>query len=164
MKLLGSPWHPLRNFCINSVGRVGLVGPGLIRGWNPRSRRLKKGLGMGKGGLGSADCEKCVKAAAEKGRSECGSSISGRVYLQQCYVSYKYNPNGVPGSGTGGGGGIQTGETETGGGGGQHNTQKTVALVIGGIAGLFLGIAFLLVLRSAFRKKEEKHSSFEGYH
>ncbi|MFS8014827.1 hypothetical protein Hanom_Chr15g01349061 [Helianthus anomalus] len=64
----------------------------------------------------------------------------------------------------GGGGGIQTGETETGDGGGRHNTQRMVALVIGGIAGLFLGIAFLLVLRSAFRKKKEKHSSFEGYH
>ena len=62
-------------------------------------------------------------------------------------------------TGTGGGGGIQTGETETGGGGGGgHNTQKMVAIIIGGLEGLFLGIAFLLVLKSAFKNKKEKHS------
>ncbi|KAI3699349.1 hypothetical protein L2E82_43602 [Cichorium intybus] len=42
---------------------------------------------------------------------------------------------------------------ETGDGGGWHNTQKMVAIVIGGLAGLFLGIVFLLVLKSAFKKK-----------
>nr|GEW93086.1 hypothetical protein [Tanacetum cinerariifolium] len=59
---------------------------------------------------------------------------------------------------SGGGGGIPTGETETGGGGGgRHNTQKTAAIIISGLAGLFLEIAFLLALKSAFKKKKEKH-------
>ncbi|KAL8262033.1 hypothetical protein R6Q59_026082 [Mikania micrantha] len=125
-------------------------------------------LGQCEGDLGSGDCVNCVRSAAENGRSACGSSISGQIFLQQCYISYTYYPNGVPGSGTsggGGGGGIQTGATETGGGGGRHNTQKTVAIIIGGLAGLFLGIAFLLVLKSAFKKKKEKHSHgrYEGY-
>lgn len=66
------------------------------------------------------------------------------------------------GSGGGGGGGIDTGVMETGGGGGRHNTQKTVAIVIGGLAGLFLGIAFLLVLKSAFKKKKDKYSHSHG--
>ncbi|KAL4558623.1 hypothetical protein LXL04_036824 [Taraxacum kok-saghyz] len=117
-------------------------------------------LGQCEGDLGTADCVNCVKTAAENGRSACGSSLSGRIYLQQCYIGYTYYPNGVPGSGTGGGGGggIDTGEMEKGGGGGRHNTQKTVAIVIGGLAGLFLGIAFLLVLKSAFMKKKDKYS------
>ncbi|KAF5784878.1 putative Gnk2-like domain-containing protein [Helianthus annuus] len=115
------------------------------------------------GDLGSADCVSCVRSAVENARSACASSISGQIYLQQCYVSYTYYPNGVPGSGTGGGGGIQTGETQTGGGDGHRNTQKTVAIIIGGLAGLFLAIAFLLVLKSAFKKKKEKHSYYGGY-
>nr|GEV26728.1 retrovirus-related Pol polyprotein from transposon TNT 1-94 [Tanacetum cinerariifolium] len=69
----------------------------------------------------------------------------------------------TPGLKGGGGGGIPTGETETGdGGGGRHNTQKTSAIIIGGLAGLFLEIAFLLALKSAFKKKKEKH--FYSYH
>ncbi|KAJ0959458.1 putative Gnk2-like domain-containing protein [Helianthus annuus] len=122
-------------------------------------------LGQCEGDLGSADCVSCVRSAAENARSACGSSISGQIYLQECYVSYTYYPNGVPGSGTGGGGGggIQTGETQTGGGDGHRNTQKTVAIIIGGLAGLFLAIAFLLVLKSAFKKKKEKHSYYGGY-
>ncbi|KAI3806099.1 hypothetical protein L1987_21991 [Smallanthus sonchifolius] len=121
-------------------------------------------LGQCEGGLGDGDCVNCVKSAVENGRSACGSSVSGQIYLQQCYISYTYNPNGVPGSGTDGGG-IQTSATETGGGDGRHNTQKLVAIVIGGLAGLFLGIAFLLVLKSGFKKKKEKHSygPYGGY-
>nr|GEZ61342.1 copia protein [Tanacetum cinerariifolium] len=58
----------------------------------------------------------------------------------------------------GGGGGIPTSETKAGdGGGGRHNTQKTSAIIIGGLARLFLEIAFLLALKSAFKKKKEKH-------
>ena len=57
-------------------------------------------------------------------------------------------------TGTGGGGGIQIRETETGGGGGgRHNRHMTVPIIIGGLAGLFLGIVFLFVLKSAFKKK-----------
>lgn len=123
-------------------------------------------LGQCEGDLGGGECVNCVKTAVENGRSSCGSSLSGQVFLSKCYISYTYYPNGVPGSGTGGdgggGGGINTGATETGGGGGRHNTQKTVAIIIGGLAGLFLGIAFLLVLKSAFKKKKEKHS-YSGY-
>ncbi|KAI3678776.1 hypothetical protein L6452_38079 [Arctium lappa] len=116
-------------------------------------------LGQCEGGLGSGECVNCVKTAADNARSACGSSIYGHIYLQQCYIGYTYYPNGVPGSG--GGGGIAT-ETGGGGGSGRHGTQKLVAIVIGGLAGLFLGIAFLMVLRSAFKKKKEKYS-YAGY-
>ncbi|CAN4098118.1 unnamed protein product [Withania somnifera] len=94
-------------------------------------------LGQCEGDLGSGDC---VKNGAAKAKSECGNSISAQIYLQQCYISYTYYPNGVPSkslspSGT------------------SHSTQKTVAIVLGGVVGLGLGVACLLFTRSAFKKK-----------
>lgn len=56
-------------------------------------------LGQCEGDLGNGDCGSCVKSAVENVRSACGDSVSAQMYLQQCYVSYTYYPNGVPGSG-----------------------------------------------------------------
>lgn len=53
-------------------------------------------LGQCEGDLGSGDCVNCVKTAIDRAESECGSSISAQVYLQQCYISYTYYPNGIP--------------------------------------------------------------------
>ncbi|KAJ9547913.1 hypothetical protein OSB04_020456 [Centaurea solstitialis] len=139
-------------------------------------------LGQCEGDLGGGECVNCVKSAVAIGKSECETAISGHVYLQQCYISYTYYPDGVPGAGNdlrtryffvkimempvvevalvvwrrrqrrtdGGDGG--------GGSGGRNNTEKTVAIVFGGLAGLGLVAAFLLVVISAFRKKKEHYS------
>ncbi|XP_057484730.1 plasmodesmata-located protein 2-like isoform X1 [Actinidia eriantha] len=104
-------------------------------------------LGQCEGDLGSVDCVDCVKSAVDRAKSECGDSISGQIYFQKCYVSYAYYPNGVPTSSS---------SRKSGSGTGQ-NTRKTVAIVVGGAAGLGLGIACLLVLKSAFKKKEGKY-------
>ncbi|KAK9724229.1 hypothetical protein RND81_05G057300 [Saponaria officinalis] len=53
-------------------------------------------LGQCQGDLGAADCGLCVKSAVEKAQVECGSSLSGQVYLHKCFISYGYYPNGVP--------------------------------------------------------------------
>lgn len=97
-------------------------------------------LGQCEGDLGNGDCVNCVKNGAARAKSECGNSISAQIYLQQCYISYTYYPNGVPSkslspSGT------------------RQSTQKTVAIVLGGLVGLGLGVACLLFTRSAFKKK-----------
>ncbi|XP_071690135.1 plasmodesmata-located protein 2-like, partial [Rutidosis leptorrhynchoides] len=60
-------------------------------------------LGQCDGDLGGGECVNCVKTAVEIGRSECRSSVSGRVFLFRCFVSYTYYPDGVPGSGGDGG-------------------------------------------------------------
>ncbi|CAK9149971.1 unnamed protein product [Ilex paraguariensis] len=101
-------------------------------------------LGQCEGDLGSGDCVDCVKTATERDKSECGSSISGQIYLQQCYISYSYYPNGVP---------SDSQSSSSSSGTGQRNTQKTVAIVLGGVVGLGLGVAFLLVLKSVFKKR-----------
>lgn len=54
-------------------------------------------LGQCEGDLGTGDCVNCVKSAAQRAKSDCGSSISAQIYLQECYISYSYYPNGVPG-------------------------------------------------------------------
>ncbi|KAJ8527207.1 hypothetical protein K7X08_029684 [Anisodus acutangulus] len=53
-------------------------------------------LGQCEGDLSNVDCVDCVKNGAGKAKSECGNSISAQIYLQQCYISYSYYPNGVP--------------------------------------------------------------------
>lgn len=53
-------------------------------------------LGQCEGDLGGGECVNCVKSAVDRAKSECVSSISAQIYLQKCYISYTYYPNGVP--------------------------------------------------------------------
>ncbi|KAK6164396.1 hypothetical protein DH2020_001260 [Rehmannia glutinosa] len=100
-------------------------------------------LGQCEGDLSSGDCVNCVKNAIDKSKSVCGSSISAQIYLQECYISYTYYPSGVPSN--------QQSFSQSPGTG--RNTQKTVALVLGGLVGVGLVMACLLFAKSAFKKK-----------
>ena len=53
-------------------------------------------LGQCQGDLGTSDCGECVKNAVQRAQVECGSSISGQIYLHRCFISYSYYPNGIP--------------------------------------------------------------------
>lgn len=53
-------------------------------------------LGQCEGDIGSADCADCVKNAVQKAQVECGSSVSGQIFLHKCFISYSNSPNGVP--------------------------------------------------------------------
>ncbi|KAG0491715.1 hypothetical protein HPP92_005113 [Vanilla planifolia] len=105
------------------------------------------------GDLSSADCGDCVEQAVQKVQVECGGASSGQVYLDKCYVSYSYYPNGVPRGGGGGGGG------NVGGGGGDggegQDTGKTVAIVVGGAAAVGFLIICLLFARNLMKKKDD---------
>ncbi|XP_057959132.1 plasmodesmata-located protein 2 isoform X2 [Malania oleifera] len=48
------------------------------------------------GDLGSADCGECVKSAVQRSQVECGSAVSGQMYLNKCFIGYNYYRNGVP--------------------------------------------------------------------
>lgn len=54
-------------------------------------------MGQCEGDVGDSDCGECIKSAVQRAEVECGSSISGQVYLYKCFISYSYYPNGVPG-------------------------------------------------------------------
>ncbi|KAE8703999.1 Cysteine-rich repeat secretory protein 56 [Hibiscus syriacus] len=53
-------------------------------------------LGQCEGDLKTSDCGDCVKSAFETAKEDCGDSVSGRVYLQECFISYSYYSDGVP--------------------------------------------------------------------
>ncbi|PKU84995.1 plasmodesmata-located protein 3 [Dendrobium catenatum] len=105
------------------------------------------------GDLSSADCGECVQQAVQKSQVECGGASSGQVYLDKCYISYNYYPNGVPhGGGSGGGGGGGGGGDSVGGG---QQTGKTVAIVVGGAAALGFLVICLLFARNLMKKKDD---------
>lgn len=103
-------------------------------------------LGQCEGDLSGGDCVSCVKSAMNRSKSECGSSISAQIYLQECYISYTYYPNGVTSG--------QSSLTSSGTG---RNTQKTVAIVLGGLVGVGLVITCLLFAKSASKKKTDTY-------
>lgn len=53
-------------------------------------------VGQCEGELGGADCGQCVQIGVQRAQVECGSAVSAQVYLNKCYVSYGYYPDGVP--------------------------------------------------------------------
>ncbi|XVF21514.1 hypothetical protein REPUB_Repub12eG0096400 [Reevesia pubescens] len=104
-------------------------------------------LGQCEGDLSTSDCGDCVKTAFETAKDDCGNSVSGQVYLQKCYISYSYYPNGVP-----------TISSPSGTGTRQH-TQKTVAIAVGGVAALGFIVVCLMFLKSIMKKRSSKHES-----
>ncbi|CAI9271274.1 unnamed protein product [Lactuca saligna] len=97
-----------------TCGETNVGGVGFEEKRDSALGNLESGIGSGKGGfyttnyesiyvlgqcegdLGSSDCGDCVKSAVQRSQVECGSSISGQVYLHKCFVSYSYYPNGIP--------------------------------------------------------------------
>ncbi|KAJ4803259.1 Cysteine-rich repeat secretory protein 3 [Rhynchospora pubera] len=98
------------------------------------------------GDLSSGDCADCINQAVQKSEVECGGASSGQVYLDKCYISYNYYPNGVSHGGFGGGGG---------GGGGGGQTSKTVAIVLGCAVALGFLVICLLFARTLVKKKDD---------
>uniref|UniRef100_A0A1D1Y257 Cysteine-rich repeat secretory protein 11 n=1 Tax=Anthurium amnicola TaxID=1678845 RepID=A0A1D1Y257_9ARAE len=99
-------------------------------------------MGQCEGDLSVADCGECVTEAVQKAEVECGGASSAQAYLHKCYISYSYYPNGAPRGG--GGGGASSGQP----------TGKTVAIVVGGAAGLGFIVVCLLFVRSLYKKKD----------
>lgn len=100
-------------------------------------------LGQCEGDLGNSDCGDCVKSASAKADSECVDSASGQIYLHKCYISYSYYANGIP-SLTSSSGTV---------GSKHHTTQKTVAIVVGGVAAMGFLVVCLMFVKSLMKKK-----------
>ncbi|GAV83131.1 Stress-antifung domain-containing protein [Cephalotus follicularis] len=105
-------------------------------------------LGQCEGDLASGDCVDCVKSAFERAKSECGDSVSAQLYLNKCYISYTYYPNGVP--------------SVSSASGTRQHTQRTVAIAVGGVAALGLLIVILMFIRSLMKKKSRSSSGKHG--
>ncbi|KAJ4954245.1 hypothetical protein NE237_011028 [Protea cynaroides] len=90
-------------------------------------------LAQCEGDLGTIDCGTCVQTAVQRAQVECGSSISGQVYLQMCFVTYTYYPKSSSG----------------------QNTTKTVAIVVGGAGALGFLVICLLFIKSMVKKHDD---------
>ncbi|KAK9137993.1 hypothetical protein Sjap_008587 [Stephania japonica] len=118
------------------------IGSGNGNGFFATSYQNVYALGQCEGDLGAGDCGGCVKTAAQRAQVECGSAVSGQVYLYKCFINYAYYPNGVSDSAKPSGSG--------------QNTGKTIAIVVGGVAAAGFAVILLLFLRSLLKKHDGK--------
>ncbi|CAN4120645.1 unnamed protein product [Withania somnifera] len=109
-------------------------------------------LGQCEGDVGSADCGECVKIAVQKAQVECGSSVSGQVFLHKCFVSFNYYPNGAPKRSSSSSSYWSPSPSEGTG----QNTGKTVAIILGGAA----GVGFLVICMLFARNQMKKHDDY----
>ncbi|TYJ20209.1 hypothetical protein E1A91_A09G247400v1 [Gossypium mustelinum] len=106
-------------------------------------------LGQCEGDIGDSDCGECIKNAVQKAQVECGDSNSGQIYLHKCFISYNYYIHGVPKrSSSSFSHPLAASSTETG-----QETGKTVAIILGGAA----GIGFIVILMMFARNSMKKH-------
>lgn len=108
-------------------------------------------LGQCEGDVGDSDCGDCVKSAVQKAQVECGSSVSGQIYLHKCFMSYSYYPNGVPTRSSS----ASSSSSSSSSSGSGPNTGKTVAIILGGAAGVGFLVICLLFARSLLKKHED---------
>ncbi|CAA2957001.1 cysteine-rich repeat secretory protein 3-like [Olea europaea var. sylvestris] len=107
-------------------------------------------LGQCEGDVGSSDCVECVKNALQRAQVECGSSISGQIYLHKCFISYNYYRNGVPERSS-----SSSSYTSPSPSGSGQNIGKTVAIILGGAAGVGFLVIFLLFARNLIKKHDD---------
>ncbi|XP_010542965.1 PREDICTED: cysteine-rich repeat secretory protein 3-like isoform X2 [Tarenaya hassleriana] len=111
-------------------------------------------LGQCEGDVGDSDCGVCVKNAVEKAQVECGSSVSGQIYLHKCFIAYSYYPNGVPRRSSSSSSSSSASDSSPSSSSGA-NTGKTVAIILGGAAGVGFLVICLLFARGLMKKHED---------
>ncbi|KAG4908291.1 hypothetical protein JHK84_056819 [Glycine max] len=119
-------------------------------------------MGQCEGDVGDSDCGECVKSAVQRAQVECGSSISGQVYLHKCFISYSYYPNGVPGRHSSSASSSSNSYSSSSSSSGQ-NTGKTVAIIVGGAAGVAFLVICLMFARSLKKKRDGRCYVIHGY-
>ncbi|KAJ0953392.1 putative Gnk2-like domain-containing protein [Helianthus annuus] len=115
-------------------------------------------LGQCQGDLGASDCGNCVKSAVQRAQVECGSSVSGQIYLHRCFISYNYYPNGAstknrPDSSSSYSSDSSSSPSSSSSSG--SNPGRTVAIILGGAAGVGFIIVILLIARKAMKKDDD---------
>ncbi|XP_009792376.1 plasmodesmata-located protein 2-like [Nicotiana sylvestris] len=107
-------------------------------------------LGQCEGDVGSADCADCVKIAVQKAQVECGSSVSGQIFLHKCFISYNNYQNGVPKTSS-----SSSDWSPSSSSGSGQNVGKTVAIIVGGVAAAGFLVICLLFARNLMKKHDD---------
>ncbi|KAL6571381.1 hypothetical protein OROHE_003024 [Orobanche hederae] len=109
-------------------------------------------MGQCEGDLGGSDCVECVKTAVQRAQVECGSSVSGQIYLHKCFISFGDYPNGAPKRS--GSASFDSPATTSSSSSSPYSSGKTVAIIIGGAAGVGFLVICLLFARTSVKKKD----------
>ncbi|KAI3746699.1 hypothetical protein L6452_09138 [Arctium lappa] len=117
-------------------------------------------LGQCQGDLGTSDCGDCVKNAVQRAQVECGSSISGQIYLHRCFISYSYYPNGIPNpkkssSSSSSSSSSYSSPSSSSSGTETNAAGKTVAIILGGAAGVGFIVICLLFAKNLAKKHDD---------
>ncbi|XAR63670.1 hypothetical protein NMG60_11023694 [Bertholletia excelsa] len=86
-----------------------------------------------------SECQDCLSEAIGQLKSSCGSAAWGDMYLGKCYARYS-----------------ESGEYSNSESGDHDEFEKTLAILIGLIAGIAVLVVFLSILRKLFEKKGGK--------
>ncbi|XP_045825318.1 plasmodesmata-located protein 6 isoform X1 [Trifolium pratense] len=100
-----------------------------------------KGVAQCTGDLSTSKCQDCVSEAIQRLKSECGASTWGDMYLAKCYVRYSE------------GGDHSRGSNVDDSNHNDDEIEKTLAILIGLIAGVALIIVFLSFLNKVCEKQ-----------
>lgn len=138
----GSGFEERRDTALSSL-TSGIVNG--LDGFYATSYQSVYALGQCEGDIGNGDCGECVKSAVQRAQVECGSSISGQVYLHKCFISYTYYPNGAPDR-------SQFDHSSPGSG---VDAGKTVAIIIGSLAGVGFLVICLMVAKNATKRHDD---------
>lgn len=67
------------------------------RGFCKTSYEFVQVMAQCEGEMEACECGECVNEAVRIAQEECGPAVSGEIYLDKCFMSYSYSPEGVPG-------------------------------------------------------------------
>ncbi|KAG9452416.1 hypothetical protein H6P81_005320 [Aristolochia fimbriata] len=101
-------------------------------GFRVSSLGMVEGIAQCLGDLSSEDCSKCLGEAVAKLKNVCGSAVAADAYLSQCYARY-----------------WASGYYSHADSSGDDQVGKTVAIIVGSLAGLAVFIVLLSFLRRA---------------
>ncbi|PKA64177.1 Cysteine-rich repeat secretory protein 15 [Apostasia shenzhenica] len=87
------------------------------------------------GGLSSGDCTACLSEAVERLRNACGPALAADLFLQQCYARY-WTSGYYPGAAD------AAGYTD-------DDIGRTVAIIVGILAGVALLVVFISFMKKA---------------
>ncbi|KAL8227378.1 hypothetical protein R6Q57_017210 [Mikania cordata] len=153
----GNGFQETRDSAFSSLESVAGTGNG-DGGFYTTSYNSVYVLGQCQGDLGASDCRNCVKTALQRAQVECGSSVSGQIYLHRCFISYNYytknNNNNNNNNHDDGPNYPSSTSSSSSSATGSSNTGRTVAIILGGAAGVGFIIVVFLIARKAMKKDD----------
>ncbi|KAD5508943.1 hypothetical protein E3N88_16646 [Mikania micrantha] len=148
----GNGFQETRDSAFSSLESVAGTGNG-DGGFYTTSYESVYVLGQCQGDLGASDCRNCVKTALQRAQVECGSSVSGQIYLHRCFISYNYytkNNNNNNNDGPNYPSSTSTSSSSSS----SSSSGRTVAIILGGAAGVGFIIVVFLIARKAMKKDD----------